>query len=1055
MKNKLTLLSAAVAAALAAPAIAGINDIIISEYVEGSYDNKAIEIKNTGAEDYTFTNDYALYYASESSGNNYNNKIHNLNGQPVLTGITIPAGSVVVVANHKSDAKLKEAISSNNALFVKAADYDEEGFNSINFNGDDSVFIADGSNANNVLDIIGVAKKDDFWGSNVTLRRFQSSAAQTSTYESKDWAKYGTDDFSGLGIATLEEKLPEPLDTTVGQIQGEGFRSPLLEDGENQSTDRYRVTGVVSAVANSFVKGFYIYADDGNELTSNGLFIQTSDDQPQIGATVTVTGKVSESTGATLLAADGWEVGSEAGSAPAAVNLTMIAADGGNFEKTLERYEGMLVRLPEDIDLNTPTTNEDMRVSRTFSYDYAGGRNNMVLAYKRPNMQPNQENIAGSQASKEQMAENNNFRLYVESDEKPGNGEIPYYPDFQTDPKNNYIRINDSVVGLEGVIHYSSENYRLIPMNVVDNTNFIHNTDRKSKPEVSEETTSDAFAIRLATQNVLNYFNSPYGGAENQHGDNRGAESEIDFERQQAKIVEAIYGLDADIIGLMEIENNGFGTYSAITELVNAVNEKYYYENYEDRNEAKSVHNKYVFVGFDSNGDIVLDEHDSVGGDAITSGLLYRPSKVSIESSRIIEMPRQEAPIITDENGAPITDKKEEIRENGKNFQRNTVAATFRLNNTGKKLTVAVNHLKSKGSTCWEDWQGWETWENFDPKDDDVKNDDYQGSCENFRVAAAVELGEQLAKIGGDQVVMGDFNSYANEDPMLVLTSIPDTLPEGKTIRAARDTFIGYKPQFGENGAEITKSYGLINAVEMINDKVEKETKQKHAVWSYSYNDEIGSLDHVLITPSLTKKVIDATDWHINAAESPLFDYSSKYKSSSWGQNPFYSQDPYRSSDHDSAIITLSYYYGETTGEPVLLSTNSGRMEVAYPIPTDKAQAGDMAIIQFSPAPADMSQVTLPKKTLTEDGQQTVLFDVNGIDAGQYTVTMVLERPASTKSTAEPVTNSTVTMKVEVAKRDSLAPKVTEPTYDGSGGSTGLFGLLSLMGLGFMRRKRK
>lgn len=47
MKQKLTptLLAAVVASALSAPAMA---DIVISQYVEGSSNNKAIEIANTG-----------------------------------------------------------------------------------------------------------------------------------------------------------------------------------------------------------------------------------------------------------------------------------------------------------------------------------------------------------------------------------------------------------------------------------------------------------------------------------------------------------------------------------------------------------------------------------------------------------------------------------------------------------------------------------------------------------------------------------------------------------------------------------------------------------------------------------------------------------------------------------------------------------------------------------------------------------------------------------------------------------------------------------------------
>lgn len=840
------------------------------------------------------------------------------------------------------------------------------------------------------------------------------------------------------------------INTTVGQIQGEGFRSPLLANGEYLSSESYRVSGVVTAVTTSLVKGFYIHDTDGNEKTSDGLFIKTNDKPAAdlVGKEVTVTGKIKEDYGLTLLMADNIEIGAHVGT-PAATPLHKIATDGDDFDLTLERHEGMLVALPADIDPATPTVSESMRVARTFSYDYAARRNNMVLAYKRPNMQPNQEHIAGSEASLAQSKQNANYRLVVESDNKPDNGEIPYYPAFKTDPQNNYIRINDSIIGLEGVIHYSYGEYRFIPTNQIDDSNVIHNTDRTKSPALNDKAADGHFAIRLATQNVLNYFNSPYGGSANQHGDNRGAESQIEFEQQQAKIVKAIYGLNADIIGLMEIENNGFGDFGAIKQLLNAINSEYYDEDYADRNKERSIHNRYVFVGFDSNGDVVINEHDSIGGDAITSGMLYRPSKVSLESSRIIEMPRQDAPTITDESGAAIVDKKGEVRESGKNYQRNTVMATFRLNNTGKSLSVAVNHFKSKGSTCWEDWQGWEEWKGFDPVKDRVKDLDFQGSCENFRVAAAVQLGEQMGKVGGDQVLMGDFNSYAQEDPMLVLTDIPAALPENKTIRAARDTFIGKKQQFGSNGAEITQSFGYINAVSL------KDAEKQQSSWSYSYNDEIGSLDHMLITPSLKSRLLDAGDWHINAAESPLFDYSNKYKDTVWGNNPFYAETAYRSSDHDSAIIALNYGYGETDGNRVLLSSKSNRFEVAYPITFAGAKKGDIASIQFSPMPEDLSQIALPKVTLEKDGTQTVFFDVNGIPEGRYTVKMSLTQADTSVKATTMFSDSVVKMDVTVQKRDGVKTEVTVPPYDGSGGSTGLWGLLSLLGLGFIRRNRK
>lgn len=298
----------------------------------------------------------------------------------------------------------------------------------------------------------------------------------------------------------------------------------------------------------------------------------------------------------------------------------------------------------------------------------------------------------------------------------------------------------------------------------------VANTDKRSPDymlhniDVEDSYGDHGFTIKVATQNVLNYFNSPYGGSSNSFGDNRGAKSQEEFERQEAKIVEAIFSLNADVLGLMEVENNGFGDFGAIKQLLAKVNAKYDEEDYNKRHYSTSQHNRYVFVGFDKNGDTVLDEQDTIGTDVITTGVIYRPSKVSLVSGKVIPMPEQHAPMIVDASGAPIVDDTGAIRESGDNYQRNTVAATFNVLSTGKQLTVAINHLKSKGSTCYEDWVGWETWEGFDPVNDDVRNDDYQGSCENFRSAAAYHLGTEMAKIGGDQVVLGDMNSYAFED---------------------------------------------------------------------------------------------------------------------------------------------------------------------------------------------------------------------------------------------------------------------------------------------------
>ncbi|ELX8650993.1 ExeM/NucH family extracellular endonuclease [Vibrio vulnificus] len=1044
MNKKMTLLAGAISSVLSGAALADINDIIITEYVEGSASNKAVEISNIGTSNYTFDGTLSLYYSS------YKNVIKNSKGQNVLEGITLAPGKSIVVVNGDSSTELRqyvERLGGKDALVV-AGTYDQVQHSAMNFNGDDAVWLGVGSDASGVKDIFGNYghSGDKIWADQ-TMRR-KSGSKPSTTYQEAEWEKLSINAFGGLGHPTdvNDEPLPPPTANlpctdaegtvshkTIGEVQGEAYSSPLIESGYT-SKDEYLVTGVVSAVATSLVKGFYLYDDnaDGNVKTSDGVFVKTSGavSKDMIGQQICVRAKVNEDYGMTTLLPTGniWEVKNSTPVEVTPVKLERIDSDDDTFRSTLERLEAMPVVLVEDMD--AAEGNQDMRVSRTFSFDYSAKRNNMVIAYKRPNPQPNQDHVAGSDAAKAQTAQNKDYRIVVESDEKPADGKIPYYPEFASDPHNNYIRINDSVVGMTGVLHYSYNEFRLIPTANVTKANFVHNTPRTSSPVIKESYGDDGFTIKVATQNVLNYFNSPYGGHDNQFGDNRGAESQQEFERQQAKIVEAIYGLDADIVGLMEVENNGFGDFSAIRELLEAINAKYYKENYKDRFARESIHNRYVFVGFDKNGDQVLDQFDTIGSDAITTGIIYRPSKVSVIAGKVIPMPWQDAPMIVDADGKPVVDGKGELAESGKNYQRNTVAATFRVLNTGKQLTVSVNHLKSKGSTCWDDYVGTK-----------AVDDDAQGSCENFRVASTYHLGQEMAKIGGDQIVLGDMNSYAHEDPMLVLTSNPTK----KALKAADYIKVGNKWQFnGEQGPVITQTFGFINAVDY-------KTPAGETSWSYSYNDEVGSLDHLLITSSLKSRLVDAVDWHINAPESTLFDYSNKYKGGDSNEaNPFYKADAFRSSDHDSALVTIGYKYGEAGESQVVIGTKSDRADVYFPV-SESVKNGDVAELTISPAPQGVVPL---RETLGKDGAQTLRFDVAGLPKGEYTMTMRVLRSAATRAAADETVVESKSMTVTVAKRDSSNVKPVVPAYDGSGGAFGFGALLSLFGFGFLRRRR-
>ncbi|WP_417698007.1 ExeM/NucH family extracellular endonuclease [Psychromonas sp.] len=1037
---KRTTLALAIGGIFAANANAAITDIIISEYVEGSGDNKAIELTNTGTSSYTFTSNIELQYSS------YDNQVRTPDGDNVLDGVTIAGGATLVIYNSAADADLSAAIASS-ASTVIAASYDEQSYYSLSFNGDDHVAIID-TDTNTTYDTIGT--DGTYWGSGQTLRRRAgeggATPVQSSSYSSSDWEDFGEDVFDDLGTATYSDYVEVvastcSLDTqtTIAEIQGSDSASPMITSGF-ESTESYNVTGIVTAVTTYPEKGFYLQdiVSDGDEMTSDGIFVSTanaSDDM--VGNTVCVTSTVTEYYTLTQLETDEWDIIDTSTSVPAATDIEMIADDNGSFNATLERYEGMLVNLPEDIDMTT-SGNQDMRVTKTFGFNYDSYRNDLILSYLRPNMNPTQNNVAGSDEAFAAEDENDDYRLIIESSESADDGEIPYYPNFNSNPEDNYIRIDDSVIGMEGVITYSYGNFNMVVTNELVSSNFTHNTDRTSSPDLSTTTDDDSFVIKVGTQNLLNLFNSPYGGDSNSFGDNRGADDEDEYTKQLAKLVSAIKGLDADIVGLMEIENNGFGSDSAIQALVDAINDEYYDEDPKDVDSDVSISNRYVFVGYDSNNDLVLDDLDALGSDAISTGLLYRPTKVSIESMQVISMPEQHAPVVVNDSNVVVKDSSGEVLESGDNYQRETIAATFKIPNTGKTLTVAVNHFKSKGSTCWEDWNGVEfgdesTWS------DDAPDADLQGSCENLRVAAAVQLGEELEEIGGDLVIVGDLNSYGKEDPILVLTENTT----GKEITTARDTFIGDKPQFNVDGSAetITKTYGYLNAVAL------KDAEKDQQSWSYSYDDEIGSLDHILVSPSLETRLIDAVDWHINAAESALYDYNSEYK----GDVPdnFYVDDEYRSSDHDSAIISLSYEYGEVgEGEPVYLTISSSSVTVPYVL-AEGALVGDVVQIALSSS-EDMSDVVLPNITITEDDQSLVEIEVYGIEAGTYTAKMTLTRDA------EVLSEYTQSMTFEAASEDSTSATIAPAEeYDGSGGgSFGLYSLLSLFGLAFLRRQK-
>ena len=121
--------------------------------------------------------------------------------------------------------------------------------------------------------------------------------------------------------------------------------------------------------------------------------------------------------------------------------------------------------------------------------------------------------------------------------------------------------------------------------------------ERPQRPDVGPA------KIIVASFNVLNYFTT----IDNGRNQARGADSAAELKRQQAKLVSAIIALEADVIGLMELENNLDAEQRLVAALNEAVGEQVY-------------QGSGLPEGF----------RDSPGGDnAIRVGMIYRSDRVT------------------------------------------------------------------------------------------------------------------------------------------------------------------------------------------------------------------------------------------------------------------------------------------------------------------------------------------------------------------------------------------------------------------------------------------
>ncbi|MCI4062895.1 lamin tail domain-containing protein [Micromonospora sp. R77] len=222
-----TAIGVAPPAASAAP-----TDLFISEYVEGSSNNKAIELFNgTGAPVDLTAGGYQLQFFFNGATTSTN---------VALSG-TVAAGDVFVFA----------ASSAAPAILAQA----DQTYGSSLFNGDDAIVLRKGTT---VLDSIGQVGVDPGteWGTGLTstadntLRRLASvSSGDTDPSDAFDpaaqWAGFATDTFDGLGSHSVDGgggPVDQPATLTCGgaltvEAGGTATRDVTATDADDTITD--------------------------------------------------------------------------------------------------------------------------------------------------------------------------------------------------------------------------------------------------------------------------------------------------------------------------------------------------------------------------------------------------------------------------------------------------------------------------------------------------------------------------------------------------------------------------------------------------------------------------------------------------------------------------------------------------------------------------------------------------------------------------------------------------------------------------------------------------
>lgn len=577
-----------------------------------------------------------------------------------------------------------------------------------------------------------------------------------------------------LKDSTILIKLIDDEPTPIHQIQGSAATA--------QSGTHY-IEGIVTAVFPLLSPaGFYLQEEDSDadtdSNTSEGIFVVT-DSIVAIGDKIRILGDTYEGPLAPSY--------QQACISPS--QIILLSKDNPlpfakpiylplRSKNDLEKFEGMLVHFKD-----TLTVSNNSNLGRYGEITLSEGG----LVYQPSQiLDPNDSSSSGTSASGinnvaalDSLKIANELRSILLDDGRASAMSFLPYVDV-----HNTLRVGSTVDSLWGIMTYAFDEYRIQPIALSEVK--INHQPRPTLPDVGAEAN-----IKVASFNVLNYFNGDgLGGG---FPTTRGAHSLAEFARQRDKIIKAIIELDADIVGLIEIENDGVGTNSAIQNLVSGVN---------------------AYVGAGIYG--IVNDGDAIQAhntDEIRCGIIYKRN-------------------VLDTIGVAIL-AKDTV------FNRPPLAQVFRVKSSDSVFVFLINHFKSK--TC------------EDSKAADKDQFDGQGCYNDKRKRQAAALGDfinnEVMSLSKTKMILslGDYNAYLEEDPLDTLRSA------GWKILSDADAYsYSYQGQLGSLDNALTTNEMLpfitgvkqwnINSIEPdylgYEDDVDDGGSDRTNFWSFLYSDD-------------------------------------------------------------------------------------------------------------------------------------------------------------------------------------------------------------------------